>query len=408
MTIENSKTVAFIVARLSSSRFPSKQLRTIGDCSLLAWCLYNLKKAQSIDSIVLATPAEENNRPLQRFAEENNIECFWYEGHPNEVTTRLCKAAEKYKADICVLISGDCPLIDGQSIDEMISLLESHPDKDYITLDNDKDKQQCLLQGVLVARSSAWYRAEELSITPELKEHHFPIIYCDKLNFSPLKCLLDSPVYGQFHRLSIDTYADYTFFLRVYDQLSLDKNSFTLENVVALLQENPTLKQINKHVYQRKVLEIIPNILFIAPQTQSEDTHSDYFQKINIETALTIIESRGWPVHFVTNDNSLSQELEDKGIRSHFYMQFSEIERLKLLTEGSSHLIIDNQYNQFDQDEIQQLISFSNSSILLGEGKSPSQHEASVLRIPDFYNKEWTLKDYVERISSHILKMSSS
>ncbi len=407
MTIENSKTVAFIVARLSSSRFPSKQLRTIGDRSLLAWCLDNLKKAQSIDSIVLATPAEENNRPLQRFAEENNIEFFWYEGHPNEVTTRLCKAAEKFTADICVLISGDCPLIDGQSIDQMISLFKSHPDKDYITLENDKDKQPCLLQGVSVARSSAWYRAEKLSTTPELKEHHFPIIYRDKLNFSPLICLLDRPVYGQFHRLSVDTYADYTFFLRVYDQLSLHKKSFNLENVVTLLQENPALKQINRHVYQRKVIEVIPNLLFIAPQTQSEHNQGDHYQKRNIETALAIIESRGWPVHFVTNDHSLRQELEDKGIRSHFYMQFDEIEKLKPFMESSSHLIIANHHNQFDQAQIQLLISSSNSSILLGERKSLTHHEASVLIFQDFYNEDCTVKDYVDRISTHILKMNS-
>ncbi len=102
----NERTVAFVVARLSSSRFAAKHLRPIGHQPLLKWVTAKLVQCRQVDDIVLATVNETDNLPLKVFAAKHGISCFWYEGEVDHVTTRLRLAAEKYDADICSPLSG--------------------------------------------------------------------------------------------------------------------------------------------------------------------------------------------------------------------------------------------------------------------------------------------------------------
>lgn len=53
-----AKVVAFVVARLSSSRFPEKHLRTIGDTRIIDWTIEGLNSSEEIDQIVITTIAE--------------------------------------------------------------------------------------------------------------------------------------------------------------------------------------------------------------------------------------------------------------------------------------------------------------------------------------------------------------
>ena len=404
MSQSSEKIVAFIVARLSSSRFPAKQMRNIGDQSLLSWCLHNVKQSRRVDSIVLATSAEDSNLPLRNFAEENDIELFWYTGHPNEVTTRLCSAAKHHKADICVLISGDCPLTDGKAIDHLIDVLSQHPENDYISLANKSKNQACMLQGVSVARSKAWHLAEQLSDSPELKEHHFPVLYRRKDVFTSISCTMDISIYGKFHRLSVDTFADLSFFSAVYHRLNSMNLAFNLENVVALLEKYPELKDVNKHVQQRKVIEYIPNILLFAPLLNENKEERSIQQLRNMELALFITESRGWPVRILTNDSSLAKEANHRGLRHYFYSNSVELLEKVSSFDSPLHLILANGANLLEVNDIQQLISSSSSTILLGETCVNYQSQGPFLHMADFYKSASNVITGADAISNFILK----
>ena len=151
----SEKAVAFVVARLSSSRLPAKHFRRIGDRPLLQWVVDRLKQSQEIDSIVLATVNEAANTPLKAFARQNGIDCFWYEGEVDHVTTRLRRAAEAHSADICVLVSADCPLIHAPAIDQIISHLRQHPEADTARFPADASQRQIALQGIVASRIRA-------------------------------------------------------------------------------------------------------------------------------------------------------------------------------------------------------------------------------------------------------------
>jgi CTP:molybdopterin cytidylyltransferase MocA len=106
----------------------------IGDRPMLQWVVDQLRHCKDLDDIVLATVAEAENRPLQDFAEKNGMPCFWYQGEVEHVTTRLRRAAEAFDADVCVLVSGDCPLIHAPAIDQLIRSLKDSPVADTVGL----------------------------------------------------------------------------------------------------------------------------------------------------------------------------------------------------------------------------------------------------------------------------------
>ncbi len=64
---------AFIVARLSSSRLPKKQLKKIGNKRLIDWTIENVKKSRYVDKIVIATTDDEENRPFVDRSEERRV-----------------------------------------------------------------------------------------------------------------------------------------------------------------------------------------------------------------------------------------------------------------------------------------------------------------------------------------------
>ncbi|MDQ7032946.1 MAG: NTP transferase domain-containing protein [Desulfonauticus sp.] len=250
------KTVAFVPVRLSSSRLPEKHFKLIGDSPLLSWVLKRLKNCREIDEIVVCSPLEPESEKLKEFCKKEEVKLFIYEGDVNDVVGRLTAAACTFNADICVLASGDCPLLCSQTIDKLVQLLRRSPDcqRAYIKTKNGK---QAIHEGIMVARREVWEFCDRFSDTPELREHQLPVInvYPDK--FSHLKAcgIEDEEIfYSLNHRISVDTPSDLEFMNRVFEELYKEGKDFNLEEVIKLLKEKPYLMKINEKV-ERKGLK---------------------------------------------------------------------------------------------------------------------------------------------------------
>ncbi len=310
---KKERSVAFIVARLSSSRFSAKQLRTIGSRSLLDWILDRLSQSRQIDEIVIATVAETPNEALREFANQKGIACFWFEGQVDHVTTRLRRAAETYDADICILVSGDCPLVHAPAIDQMISKLKKAPHAALVRIVDDANNNPTALEGVSVARLGAWQLADDLSDRPELKEHQFPVIGRHPDLFPAVDLKLCDDLYMSRHRFSVDTWADLEFMNRIHDTLIDRGQQFDLPQTVKLLEELPGLKKINGHVHQRRLVEDTRRVLFIVDAGKA----FGYGHLMrSLELALQIVEIRGWPVTFVIDDEQAGSIVREHGLRT--------------------------------------------------------------------------------------------
>ncbi len=311
----HEKTVAFVVVRLSSSRLPAKHLRTIGGRPMLQWVIDRLHFCNELDEIVLATVDEVENLPLKAFAKENGIACFWYSGKVDHVTTRLRRAAEAFDAEICVLVSGDCPLIDAPAIDEIIRSLKDNSEADTVQLAKDIFSLPPALQGIVANRRRAWQLADDLADRPELKEHQFPIIYQRPELFNPIEVRLDESLYMPPHRLSVDTPADLAFMNALYSHLDGCDLPFDLPHVVGLLKKRPDLRKINVHVHQCRLVENKKRVLFVV---DAGGMYGYGHLTRCLELARQLTERLAWSTHFFIDDFQAETIIDETGFTVHW------------------------------------------------------------------------------------------
>ena len=68
------KVAAVIGARLNSSRLPGKQLLPLAGRPLIAHIVERLRHVEGLDQIVLATTADDFNKPLRDWAATSGVE----------------------------------------------------------------------------------------------------------------------------------------------------------------------------------------------------------------------------------------------------------------------------------------------------------------------------------------------
>lgn len=331
------KTVAFLVARLNSSRMPAKHFRRIGAKTVIEWIVDQLKSCTELDEIVLTTVAERGNEPLRAFAEREKISCYWYEGQADHVTTRLYKAAVYHGAEICVLVSGDCPLIYGPAIDLLLQSFKRNRQASVLQVDTLNGSDPPALYGVEIARLEAWEKAERLSDRPELKEHHFPAIGLHPEQFVIHKCVLPRHLYAPFHRLFVDTWADLEFLNRVNTELSRAGKKFHLPEVLDLLAMKQELRIINQHVHQRRLIEDIKKVLMII-DAGGEFGYGHLMR--SLELALQIVERLSWPVMFLVDDTYAGTMIENRGLKV-VYGAFQRLSRHSSNAETTQKTLTD-------------------------------------------------------------------
>ena len=110
--------VAIVQARLGSTRLPNKVLAPIGDVPLIEFLLGRLSKSERISKIVLATSTNEINNQLAAVVENLGYQVI--RGSESDVLQRYVDAAKATNADVVIRITGDCPFVDPQLIDEML------------------------------------------------------------------------------------------------------------------------------------------------------------------------------------------------------------------------------------------------------------------------------------------------
>ena len=114
------KVLAIIQARSSSSRLPGKVLMPILGEPMLLRQIERVRRSNLINNIVVATSLDSSDDALVYLLKSRGINC--YRGDLNNVLKRFYDTALCYKTEHIVRITGDCPLIDYEVIDKVISL----------------------------------------------------------------------------------------------------------------------------------------------------------------------------------------------------------------------------------------------------------------------------------------------
>ncbi len=233
------KTVATIEARMTSSRLPGKVLMSAGGKPLLQILIERLRRASRIDAIVVATTVNETDDPIATLARKCGVGI--HRGSEEDVLQRVCGALREAYADVCVEITGDCPLIDPKIVDEAVDAFfatrSQHP---YVS---NSDPQRSVPAGldVQVFETSALYELDRLTTDALDREHVSYGFYRHEAGnrWKPrfLKHALSKG--GEDVLVTLDYREDYELIKQIYESLSPSQPDFGAREIIEWVRKHP-------------------------------------------------------------------------------------------------------------------------------------------------------------------------
>lgn len=114
-----SKTVAFVQARMSSTRFPGKVIEDLAGVPMIVFMVQRARRAATLDEVVVVTSTDPSDDPLAATLAQYGVACF--RGDLSDVLARYAAAAEREDATEIVRLTGDCPLVDPAVVDRVVT-----------------------------------------------------------------------------------------------------------------------------------------------------------------------------------------------------------------------------------------------------------------------------------------------
>ena len=235
-----TKIIGIIQARLGSTRLPKKVMLDLAGRPVL-WHIYNrLKKCTTLDEVVISTGEYINNKEICDFATANNLHLFV--GNEKDLIDRLYKTALKYDADAIVRITGDCPLVDPNIVDMLVTeFIEKMKQFDIVTNVEKRTFPHGLDVEVISTKTlkKLWEEINEL----ELREW-FPFFIQKNPDMFKILNIENNNDFSKL-RWTIDYLEDYEFLQKIYENLFTSQQIFYMQDIIDLLTKNPKLKEIN-------------------------------------------------------------------------------------------------------------------------------------------------------------------
>jgi len=228
--------LAILQARMSSTRLPGKVLADLAGAPMILRQIERLRRAKSLERIVVATSQEASDDPLVEVLRAAGIETF--RGSLSDVLGRFAGALEAFgPAEHIVRLTADCPLADWEVIDATVALcIESGVDYASNTPDHRSFPKGL---DVEVMRADCLRRAAAETADPYDREHVTPYLYRHPELFR-LAWFSQDADEGEV-RWTVDRSDDLAFVRAVYDGLYAANPAFTSDDVRAFVRARPDL-----------------------------------------------------------------------------------------------------------------------------------------------------------------------
>lgn len=236
---------------MDSRRLPGKAMLSVLGRPLIAYLFERISYVRGLDDAILATSVASSDDPLADFAKSEGISL--YRGSKEDVLGRFYGAASEASADALVRISGDCPLIDPQLVDEVIEFAEFSGA--YVAR-NIIDRTLGFPRGMDVEYMTfevlGWLNR---NCTEEsYREHVTLALYKEDTPFQVREYSAPEGASWDPHwRLCVDEQPDFELVKRIIQELHPQNPQFTLEDISDFLRKNPHIAAINAAVRQKEV-----------------------------------------------------------------------------------------------------------------------------------------------------------
>lgn len=239
------KLVTIIQARIGSSRLPGKVLKPLDNSDVLTYVVRRCRQINGVAEVIVATSNLPQDDVIANWCKANHV--TYYRGSEQDVLDRYLQAAKPYRPDYVIRVTSDCPFVDYELANDLVSLINEHK-VDII------DIETTLPRGLAVEIISykALCRIYEISTEERHREHVTYYAYEYKDEFSRVSYIPKEAIQVPRLRITLDTEEDYVLCKAVAENFNnpLVKSS----DVIHFLQEHPEIAKINAHIEQKPVM----------------------------------------------------------------------------------------------------------------------------------------------------------
>jgi spore coat polysaccharide biosynthesis protein SpsF len=240
---------AIIQARMGSTRLPGKALCELAGEPMLAHVVRRAMTINHVDRVLVATTTAPVDDPIEVLCRSRGWFCF--RGSEDDVLDRYYQAARSVDAAHVVRITSDCPLV---CVDETGRLIAHH-------LASGADYTHNVTvwgSGMPLGTGSEVFTFESLAASwregtaPHHREHVDEYVYEHPERFHIR--MVTAPVRKRRPelRLTVDTPEDLELMRAIYGQLHRPQAITELQEVIWLLDRQPDLDEVNRHVVQKR------------------------------------------------------------------------------------------------------------------------------------------------------------
>ncbi len=258
----------------------------LGGVPSLECLVRRVRRAPSVQSVVIATTAGPEDQPIVALAGRLGVAC--HRGSEDDVMARVLDAARSVDLDVVVHVTGDCPLVDPAIVEQTLALFFSSG-ADYaknFQWGADARPERGFPNGLDV--EVFWTRclAEAAATTtdPWLRQHVTEPLYTSP-RFRVATLEAPPALAHPELRICIDTREDYELLKAVFGHFHPGEETASALQVVEFLLANPHLLEINATVKQRKYdaavigLGMIGSLYDADPKLQGVNSHSGAYTR---------------------------------------------------------------------------------------------------------------------------------
>ena len=237
------KIVALVQARMGSTRLPNKVMKLIGGTPMIELLLSRLSMAKELDQIVVVTSVDLRNQPLVEHVQKLGYACE--QGSENDVLDRYMQAARAHQADVVVRITGDCPLVDPELVDEVVRRFKA-ANVDYLSNNNPPTYPDGL--DIEVCTFKALEQASQETSTPNDREHVTPYLR-EPGRFKTASMQHNEDLSAL--RWTVDEPVDFKVIEKVFQHFH-PRTDFGWGEVLNFQQQQPQIFNINQHLIRNE------------------------------------------------------------------------------------------------------------------------------------------------------------